>query len=263
MRTLTAAALSALMLLSFGGPALAASPPANDEMAQATTIGSIPFSATPDLSAATLEPGENADCLFVSARSVWYRYVVPARQILQVEIASSDPDAGVRIYYEYSGSPPILGNCVALQFSPFTLMVAPVTTLWFQVTTNTGTLATLSITSLPLLTMSATIDPTATYDAKAGTVTATGTITCNLEASSAGVFVVLYQRQGRSVAVSQGWAFPTCGPSTSRWTATLYGAVKAGGASAEWHADANVSGPPDQAATFSGPTTTISVKKRG
>ena len=262
MRSIAAACLSALLIASTATAAAAASPLPNDDMAQATTITSLPFSATVDLSAATVEAGENTECLFPSTKSVWYRYVVPSRQLIQIDLTGSGPDAGVRIYYEYSGYPPTLGNCVSMQYSGLKLMVGPVTTLWFQLTVDTGTTAALSISSLPLLTVSSMLDPTATYNAKAGTITATGTITCNLEASFGGVFVTLHQRQGRSVAVAQGSATSTCGPTPTRWTATLYGTVNAGPATADWSTQAALFGPPDQFASASDGPVTMSIKKR-
>ena len=175
MRSTIATVLAAILLL-IGAPAAFAATPSNDTMANATTIAGLPFNVTPDLSGSTVEPGENVDCLFPSTKTVWYRYVVTQKQLLQVDVNSADPDAGVRIYYEYSGSAPALGNCVSLQYSGFQLMVQPVTTLWFQLSVNAGSDATLAVTSLPLLHVSATLDATATYNPKAGTVSIGGTI---------------------------------------------------------------------------------------
>ena len=261
MRSITSAVLAALLLGTTATATFAAGSPANDDMSNATTIASLPFGATVDMSGATQELGENADCLFPSTRSVWYRYVVPQKQMLQVDLGGSDPDAGVRIYFEFAGSQPNLGYCVSMQYSGLKLMVEPVTTLWFQLTVDTGTTAALSITTVPLLTVSSTLDPTASYDAKAGTITATGTITCNLEGTG-GVFVTIRQRQGRTVLVSQGSAEAACGPTPTRWTAILQAGVKAGTATADWSTHAAVFGPPDQFANSAGGPVTVSIKKR-
>jgi hypothetical protein len=76
------------------------------------------------------------------------------------------------------------------------------------------------------------------------------------------VSVTLHERQGRSVAISQGSNAVACGPTPSRWTATLNGQVKAGTATADWGAQAVILGPPDQFANFSGAPITLTIKKR-
>jgi hypothetical protein len=261
MRTTLGATIAAL-LLAVTAPSAFAAAPTNDEMANATTITSLTFSASPDLSQATVEAGENVDCGFASTRTVWYRYVVPGKQLLQVDVSSADPDGGVRIYYEYSGYPPTLGNCISLQYSGYKFMIEPVTTLWFQLSVNTGTSATLTITSLPLLHVSATLDQTAISNAKAGTVTIGGTLTCSIPARGSAA-VTLHQRQGRTVVVSQGYSDQmTCGPTPVRWTAILSGQVTAGLATADWQAAANIFGPPDQYDQVIGSPTTVTIKKR-
>jgi hypothetical protein len=49
-------------------------PPANDDFADATSFSAVPYSDAPDLTAATLEPGEPTACGAGATRSVWYAF---------------------------------------------------------------------------------------------------------------------------------------------------------------------------------------------
>ena len=72
-------------------PALAA-PPANDNIADAEPITTLPFSATVDNSEATTEPGELVLCSTFSFRSVWYSFSPSENMALRVNL--SGPSAG-------------------------------------------------------------------------------------------------------------------------------------------------------------------------
>src|SRR5437763_1838196 len=49
-------------------------PPGNDDFANATPIGALPFSDRQDLSAATAEPAEPRSGCFGSTNTVWYSF---------------------------------------------------------------------------------------------------------------------------------------------------------------------------------------------
>ena len=116
--------------------------------------------------------------------------------------------------------------------------------------------------SLPLLHVSATLDATATYNPKAGTVSIGGTITCSITANGQ-MFATLRQRHGRTVSVAQGYSDQiACGPTPTRFNATLLGTVTAGIATADWSVSAGRFGPPDQFDQMTGGPTTISITKR-
>jgi hypothetical protein len=67
-------------------------PPANDDVADATIIGGLPYSDTVDLSAASTEPGEPDPCLGSPGRSAWY--VVTPSTDMRVRLSTSG-DFGV------------------------------------------------------------------------------------------------------------------------------------------------------------------------
>jgi PKD repeat protein len=52
----------------------AVSAPANDDFADATAIGSLPFSDRPVLSVASSEPGEPSTCVGANQKTVWYAF---------------------------------------------------------------------------------------------------------------------------------------------------------------------------------------------
>lgn len=89
--------LCAALLLLAASPAWAQ--PANDECANATVIGQIPFADALDVSAATADPGDPAfDCSADSPPSqygstVWYRYTATAAVNLEIATLGSDYDA--------------------------------------------------------------------------------------------------------------------------------------------------------------------------
>lgn len=48
--------------------------PANDNFADASAIGSVPFADDPDLTAASAQPGEPTDCAGAGQQTVWYAF---------------------------------------------------------------------------------------------------------------------------------------------------------------------------------------------
>jgi len=76
---------------------LARAQPANDDCADATVIGSLPFTDTVDTSAATTEAGDPViDCdqqsFGQSTKSVWYRFTAPSGANLDIDTHGSDFD---------------------------------------------------------------------------------------------------------------------------------------------------------------------------
>jgi hypothetical protein len=231
---------TAIVIAAFLFPqvAVASSPPANDDFAHATAITSLPFNTTVDLTKATVEAGENIDQCYNSTRTVWYSLSATTRQILDVDISGSDPDVGMRIYYDY-GTGPVVGNCLSATYPTASIAVGPSLVLYFQVTADTGTTAVLHFGSEPLLSLSSTLDASAAIDRVTGTTAFSGTVTCN-KAARADVFVTAYQRQGRGVVVAQGWTEGpvACGPTPEPWTVRANGALVPGSANVYWTASA-------------------------
>lgn len=80
-----------------GGPnAAAAAAPANDDIDDATVVGSLPYQSSTDVADATTEAGEPDDC--GNARSVWYRYRSPQNARLVASTDGSDYSPQIAVY---------------------------------------------------------------------------------------------------------------------------------------------------------------------
>lgn len=91
-------------LLGVAPHPVTAAPPSNDSSTSPTVVTALPFSASPDLSEATVDPGDDIardacfppptepDAQMSYSRSVWFEYVVPASgvDVLRVEAPSAD-----------------------------------------------------------------------------------------------------------------------------------------------------------------------------
>src|SRR5688572_13320320 len=67
-----------------------ASPPANDNFADADSISTLPFTDTGDLGGTTTEPGEPQFCSFLT-QSVWYRFTPSSTVVIRVGVNASGP----------------------------------------------------------------------------------------------------------------------------------------------------------------------------
>ena len=102
-RFLSASAVTSCLTLglavSLTAPAHATSPPSNDTYSGATTIGSLPYDATVDTSAATTDADDadlNAQCgAPVTERSVWYSYTPASDGGLILDVSNSGYSAGL------------------------------------------------------------------------------------------------------------------------------------------------------------------------
>jgi hypothetical protein len=255
MNRLTVAPLVLAVLLATPAIALAAAP-ANDDLSDAVSIGALPFDVTVDLSEATTEPDEDVSSCYPSAHTVWYVYEVPEPEILTLDISGSDPDVGMRVYYQYSGTGPALGNCNSSAYPTTWLNVAPGLTLYLQVTSpDAPATAHLAISSEPRLEVTATLDGgPAKVDLKTGNAQFTGTVTCNKPAR-AGMTVDVIQRQGRQVIRTWGNSEEVdCGPLPSPVVInTYYGAFVPGSVEVTFGAQAVRRTPPEEFDTYDGP----------
>jgi probable HAF family extracellular repeat protein len=75
----------------------AASPPVNDDFAQATVVDVLPFSDRVDITDATHEPGEPAGCN-ASGSSVWYRVTAESDRGLRVDTRTSAAFSIINVY---------------------------------------------------------------------------------------------------------------------------------------------------------------------
>jgi hypothetical protein len=111
-RRLTLGLLVAFMVTaSQAAPALAA-PPANDDIANATVITALPFTADANVIEATAEEGETC-----AAKTVWYRYTADVTSPLEATLVSvAEPGVSVGVY---SGEPGALTPLGCSAADPF------------------------------------------------------------------------------------------------------------------------------------------------
>jgi PKD repeat protein len=107
-------------------------PPGNDDFADATSIGALPFSDSQDLSTATIEQGETspAGC-FSTSNTVWYSFTPGTTQTITATI--DQYGAGVAAYTGSSLSSLSQVGCTTFYFQPLTFRAQAGTTYWFQV----------------------------------------------------------------------------------------------------------------------------------
>jgi len=116
-----ATAIALLLVLPMAAPAAAAAPD-NDNLANATVISTLPFDANPDMTEATLEPGEAIGCeTFGMDQSVWYAWTVPDAGQLNVQIDGSYGGQTAAVYGPFNAPPTdvtTLGSPLWCVFNP-------------------------------------------------------------------------------------------------------------------------------------------------
>jgi hypothetical protein len=91
------------VLVVWGGSALAA-PPANDNFANAVTIGGLPFSNSgASTVGATTEANEQFPCASISA-TVWYKFTAGTTQTIVADTFGSDYDTVLAAYEDIDGT---------------------------------------------------------------------------------------------------------------------------------------------------------------
>ncbi len=106
-------------------------PPGNDNFANATPIGALPFSDTQDLTAATAEPAEPQPGCFSTSNTVWYAFT--ARTTGSITATADQYGSGMAAYT--GNSLPSLSpvGCSQLPYNPITFRAQAGTTYYFQV----------------------------------------------------------------------------------------------------------------------------------
>ncbi len=107
-------------------------PPGNDNFANATPIGALPFSDTQDLSAATAEPAEPQPGCFGTSNTVWYSFT--ARTTGSITATTDQYGSGIAAYTGSSlASLSQVGCAEAANYYPVTFRAQAGTTYYFQV----------------------------------------------------------------------------------------------------------------------------------
>src|SRR5439155_4125529 len=106
--------------------------PGNDNFANATPIGALPFSDTQDLTAATTEPAEPGPGCFSASNTVWYSFT--ARTTGSITATTNQYGSGIAAYTGNSlASLSQVGCAEAANYYPVTFRAQAGTTYYFQV----------------------------------------------------------------------------------------------------------------------------------
>jgi hypothetical protein len=79
-------------------------PPANDNFADSQVISSLPFSATVDITEATIEPNENLFLCTNVQRSVWYTFTPASSMTVNISMQGSSVSTSLGGIYQMGGS---------------------------------------------------------------------------------------------------------------------------------------------------------------
>jgi hypothetical protein len=223
-------ALLAISALAFGAtPALAAGPPPNDDIADATTITALPFSDTVDTTKASTDAEETAagqPCRDIGApaieKAVWYKYTASADITLLVDTTASSYTTGIAAY----NGTPTAATFVTCGPGRITTSWAAGQTAYFMIFgdqpgSRGGTLRISVQEAPPPPEVSLTVNPTGTFDSQSGSATISGTVTCTGVADFAGLNGSLTQTVGRFTISGFFFSSFTCDGTTQTWTATV------------------------------------------
>jgi hypothetical protein len=95
------ACLAVLAIAAITLPGVAkASPPANDNFADATVISTLPFTDSGDLNGTTTEPGEPQFCNF-QAQTVWYAFTPTVTTAISADLNGSDFGVVFNVYQSF------------------------------------------------------------------------------------------------------------------------------------------------------------------
>jgi hypothetical protein len=200
--------------------AVAQAQPANDDIANATPITSLPFDDSLNTTAATMAP-DDPDC-FGNGPTVWYTFT-PTEDVSLFVDAQTDTtyDSTLSVY---TGTP---GNLTQLTCSDSSIVFEADagTTYWFMVgsffSEFGGTLVFRAEVTPPALELDIAVNATGVVDPKTGVARMSGTVRCNTESTIDFVGGSLQQRQGNK-AISQGLGVPSfaCTPPLASWSDT-------------------------------------------
>jgi hypothetical protein len=226
-----------------GAPA-AAAPPSNDTVAGAIPIVGLPFDDEIDTSEATTDQAELdaiAPCGGVPAveRAVWYvAQVTTDATAVRTDVSGSDYGAGIAVFV---GEPTAAGFVTCAPDS----VEGPVSagqTIYLMIFADTvgdpGATLRISVEAVELPTVGVTVDEVGAVDAKTGTASVSGTVTCTGDVAFVDVSGTLRQRAGRVIV--QGPIFfqaiePLCDGSAIAWESPVrapLGLFKGGNATA-------------------------------
>jgi hypothetical protein len=218
------------------------SAPANDNIADATALGALPFSDQVNTAGATTEPGD-PDCVG-NGPTVWYRFTPSQDIVLNANTFGSDYDTSVSVYI---GSPGSLTQIACNDDSngmqsSVTFEASAGETYYVMVGAFAsgfgGNLTFTLLEAPPLLETDVTIAEVGSVNAATGVATLRGTVSCSREAT-AQIQGQLRQRSGRIVLQAEFFTWVEC-DGTTPWSVDAvpsYGLFAGGRAQLEAYAD--------------------------
>lgn len=243
-RFATLVSLLAAASLTFAAPVLAAAP-SNDTYLNRTMIGSLPFNASVDTTAATTDGDDleaNAGCAPATDASVWYELTATSDASIIVDVSASNYSAGVVVV---TGSP---GSFTQVACGPGAVGFSALNGGTYAILAfddqgdgggNGGTLNITVDVGPPAPVVDVTVDPAGIFN-KSGSATVSGTVTCNGDAEFTSIDVQLRQRAGRVFIDGFGSTQFTCDGTTRPWSVEVVGngLFKGGKATATVNAEA-------------------------
>lgn len=222
-----AAALTSITMA--GSPALAAAP-GNDSYAGAVAITSLAFNTSLDTTEATTDADDvelNAACgAPATDASVWYSFTPSADTALVADVSSSSYSAGVIVATGAPGSFALVAcgpGGVAWDATSGVTYTILVFDDQFDATGNGGQMELTVDVMPPAPSIEATVDPIGTFNARTGSVTLTGTVTCDASAGFASLDLMLSQQVGRFIVRGYGYTEAACDGTPQAWSAEVFG----------------------------------------
>jgi len=220
--------LVALVGLTFVSPVVAA-PPGNDLYANRETIAALPFNASVDTTEATTDADDadaNSTCgAPATDASVWYEFTPAADTGVIVDVSSSSYSAGVLVATGSPGSfsivtcaPGAVGFFAAAGETYAILAIDD----QFDGGGNGGTLNITVAEIPPPPEIDVTVNPIGQFNARTGTATISGSVTCSSDASFAFIDVSLRQTVGRFFVNGFGGMEVFCDGSTQPWSVEVF-----------------------------------------
>lgn len=240
---LLAVALLATASVVVTGPAAVAQP-ANDEIANATVIPTLPYTDTVNTQDAAIAEGDPIGCHSVA--TVWYTFTPTETTAIGVDTIGSTYDTTLSVYSGGPGDYELVA-CID-DFFGLQSGVAFTAFAGEQYLIGAGTCCGVAEVGVPGpggdlvfnvypespggFDVTVTLDPRQSV-ARDGTVTIRGTVTCTASAFF-GIDLSVTQRLGRFQAIGQGSTSLSCGPEATQWsvpvnsqTGTIFGVGRA------------------------------------
>lgn len=234
MRTLRAAVAASLVLMSVAAAPAFAAPPTNDVYAGAVEVTEpLPFIYEQDTREATTDADDAAINTACGApatdASVWFTYTPTADLPVVASVEKANYSAGLYIATGGPGDWQVL-TCGApgVVWDAVAGVTYAILAFDFQEDGggNGGDLILVVDQAPPPPTVELTVDPIATFNARTGEATITGTVMCDAAGQpvwESGLQVELSQRVGRFVIRGYGWAMLECDGASRPWSVVVTG----------------------------------------